>query len=139
MDDLDDEELEDMEIISPSPMLVGLEMDPNAMEGGSVLPVWKKDFGEIGAGEEAISLMSRDGSDSAAQTPIQSEYPKGEGDMSPPPPSRQPSKSTVDEGDALLVDMGGSEEDEYSMRLSMASTANSVGPEVSPRRASYLL
>ena len=136
VDDLDDEDLEDMEIISPSPMLVGLEMDPNAGGGGGGPSMRKKDFGGIEAAEEGRSLINRDGSDSAAQTPIQSAHPKGVGDGSPPPPSRQPSKSTVDEGDALLVDVDENDEEGYSMRFSV-STSNSVGREISPRRASF--
>ena len=136
VDDLDDEDLEDMEIISPSPMLVGLEMDPNARGGSGGPSVRRIDSGGIGEAEEGISLLNQGGSDSAAQTPIQSAYPKGEGDRSPPPPSRQPSKSTVDEGDALLVDADGNDEEGYSMRFSV-STTNSVGREVSPRRASF--
>jgi len=132
VDDLDDEDLEDMEIISPSPMLVGLEMDPNARGGGSGPSVRKKDFTGIGEAEEGLALINQGGSD--GQTPIQSTHPKGQGDMSPPPPGRHPSKSTVDEGGALLVDAD--DEEGYSMRLSM-STTNSVGREVSPRRASF--
>jgi len=125
-----------MEIIAPSPMLIGLEMDPNARGGGAGPSMRKKDFGGIGEAEEGTSLINRDGSDSASQSPVQGVHPKGEGDRSPPPVSRQPSKSTVDEGDALLVDMDENDEEGYSMRFSV-STSTSVGREVSPRRASF--
>jgi len=139
VDDLDDEDLEDMEIISPSPMLVGLVMGPSARGEGSEPLVRKEGFGGTVVEEEASLLINRDGNDSAAQTPIQSVHPRGEGDRSSLPPSRQPSKSTVEEGDALLVDAGGIDEDldEYSMRLSLGSVANSDRRIVSPRRASF--
>lgn len=141
VDDLDDEDLDDVEIVASRPMLVGLGIEPNVKGGGSVVsPVWKRGFNGIGAeGEEAISLMNRDGSHSAAQTPIRSAHPEGQGDRSSLPPSRQPSKSTVDEGDALLVDAG-ENDDGYardSMISSVASTMRSEGLEVSPRRTSY--
>ena len=144
MDDLDDEDLEDMEITSRRPMLVGLEIDPEMRGEGSERPVWRKGFDGVGVrGEEVIPLMNRDGNDGASQTPIQSTHSKGEGGRSSSPPSRQPSKSTVDEGDALLVDEEENEEedtDEYlrdPMRSSLASTMNSEKREVSPRRTSY--
>jgi len=145
VDDLDDEDLEDVEVTSHRPMLFGLEIDPNVGGGGSGKPLWRKEFDGIGVErEEAISLMDRNGTGSAAQTPIRSAHsnPKGEGDRSSSPPSRQPSKSTVDEGDALLADADENygDPDEYlrdQMRSSMASTVNSGGPEVSPRRSSY--
>jgi len=136
VDDLDDEDLEDMEIISPSPMLVGLDMDPTARGEGGGSSTRKVDFDGIEKAEEGISLINQGGSESAAQTPIQSTHPKAEGDRSPPPPSRHPSKSTVDEGDALLADADENDEEGYSMRLSM-STTNSVGREISPRRVSF--
>jgi len=146
VDDLDDEDLEDMEITSHRPMLVGLEIDPNMMEKGGGEPLWKKEYDGLGMeGEENIALMNQDGETSAAQTPTRSTHthPKGEGNRNSLPPSRQPSKSTVDEGDALLADGDGSDEegsDEHPrdpMRSSMASTVASIqGREVSPRRAS---
>ena len=135
VDDLDEEELEDMEIVSRRPMLVGLEIDPNAMGEGSGGAVWREGFDGINVeGEEAISLMNRGENNSVANTPIRSvhSHSKGEGGRNSLPPSRHPSKSTVDEGDALLVDA-----DAYS-RSSMASTVHSESWEVSPRRTSYL-
>jgi len=77
-----------------------------------------------------------DGNDSAAQTPIQSVHLKGEGGRSSLPPSRQPSKSTVDEGDALLpvVDAGGHDRvkdpDGHSMWFLVGSIGNSDRQEV---------
>jgi len=146
VDDLDDEDLEDMEVTSPRPMLFGLEIDPNVRGEGSGKPLWRKEFDGIGVErEEAISLMDRNGTESASQTPIRSahSHPKGEGNRSSSPPSRQPSKSTVDEGDGLLAGADENDEedpDEYMRdppRASMTSTVNSHGLEVSPRRSSY--
>lgn len=142
MDDLDDEDLEDTEITSREPMLVGLEIYPDVREGeGSRGPVWRRGFDEVG--EEIIPLMDRDGENSAAQTPMRSMHSEGEGDRNSLPPNRQPSKSTVDETDALLVGEDENDEEDpdgYSrdpMRSSLASTVNSEVQEVSPRRVSY--
>ena len=141
VDDLDDEDLEDVEIISQRPMLVGLGIDPNLRGEGSGEAVRRKGFDGIGAeGEEVIALMTCDGNDSATQTPMQSARSKGEGDRDSLPPSRQPSKSTVDEGDALLGDADENDDEdteEFHPRSSMASTVNSKFREVSPRRTSY--
>ena len=142
VDDLDDEDLEDTEITSREPMLVGLEIYPDVREGeGSRGPVWRRGFDEVG--EEIIPLMDRDGENSAAQTPMRSMHSEGEGDRNSLPPNRQPSKSTVDETDALLVGEDENDEEDpdgYSrdpMRSSLASTVNSEVQEVSPRRVSY--
>jgi len=144
VDDLDDEDLEDMEIISPRPILAGLEVDMGMRGEGHVESLWRKDFDGIGVErEEAISLISPTGNKSAAQTPIRSahSHPTSEGDRNLLPLNRQPSKSTVDEGDALLADPDDDDDsDGFSrdlMRSSMASTVNSEGREVSPRRVSY--
>ena len=146
MDDLDEEDLEDREITSRRPILVGLEIDPNIRGEGSGEPWWREVLDGIGVErEETVSLMNQNGNNSAAQTPVRSthSHPKGKGDEKSSPPSRQPSKSTVDEGDALLFDGGENDEDsdEYSrdpMRTSLASTVNSEGRVVSVRRTSYL-
>lgn len=146
VDELDDEDLEDVEITSRRPMLVGLEIDPNVVGVGSGMPLWRKEFDGIGVeGEEAISLMKQNGNNGMVQTPTSSahSHSKGEGDRNSLPPSRQPSKSTVDEGDRLLADADANDDDDsdgYSrdpMRSSMTSTVNSEGGVVSPRRTSY--
>jgi len=143
VDDLDDEDLEDMEITSRRPILVGLEVDMSMRGDGSVESLWKKDFDGIGVQrEEAISLISPTGNKSATPTPIRSahSHSTGESDRDSLPLNRQPSKSTVDEGDALLVDADDDDSDGFSrdlMRSSMASTVNSDGRQVSPRRMSY--
>lgn len=143
VDDLDEEDLEDVEITSRRPMLVGLEIDPTMGGEGSAEPLWRKEFDGIKVeGEEALSLMNRSGNNSAAQTPIRSAHSDSrvEGHRSSPPLSRQPSKSTVDEGDALLVITDDDDSDGYSrdpMRTSMASTVNSERREVIPRSTPY--
>ena len=146
VDELDDEDLEDMEITSRRPILVGLEVDMSMRGGGSVESLWRKDFDGIGVRrEEAVSLISPTGNKSTAQTPIRSthSHSTGEGDRNSLPLNRQPSKSTVDEGDALLVDADDDDGDPGGyprdlMRSSMASTVNSeLGRQVSPRRVSY--
>ena len=142
VDDLDDEDLEDMEIESRRPMYVGLQIDPNMRGEGSGGPVWRKGFDGIGAGgEEAMPFVTRSESISSAQTPIRSVPPKS--DRSSLPPSRHPSKSTVEEGDALLVYADENEEEPDSghsmgpFRPSLASTVESEDREVIPRRTSY--
>ena len=144
VDDLDDDDLEDMEITSHRPILVGLEVDRSMRGEGSVESLWRKDFDGIGVQrEEAVSLISPTGNKSAAQTPIRSahSHSTGEGDRNSLPLNRQPSKSTVDEGDGLLVDADDDDLDGYPrdlMRSSMASTVNSeLGRQVSPKRMSY--
>lgn len=137
---MDDEDLEDVEIISRRPILVGLEIGPSVGGEGSGEPLWKKEFDGIRVeGEEAVSLMNRNGNNSAAQTPIRGAHSdsRGEGDRSSLPPSRQPSKSTVDEGDALLADTDDEDLVRYPGRPSMASTVDSDRQEVRPRITSY--
>jgi len=133
-----------MEITSHRPILVGLGIGPSVRGEGNVESLWRKDFDGIGVErEEAISLISPTGNNSAARTPIRStrSHSTGKGDRNSSPPSRQPSKSTVHEGVGLLVDADDEEDlDEYSrdpMRSSMASTVDSEGRVVSPRRTSY--
>ena len=84
-------------------MLVGPEIDPNAMGEGSGEAVWREGFNGISVeGGEAISLMNRGKNNGVANTPIRSAHShlKGKGDRNLLPPSQHPSKSTVDEGDA---------------------------------------
>ncbi|KAF9779784.1 hypothetical protein BJ322DRAFT_1113088 [Thelephora terrestris] len=140
--DADDEDLEDVEISSHRPMLFGLDIDPGAVGEGGGLPLWRKDFDGVRMeGEEVTSLMSRNGKPIIVRTPVRStpSHPKVEGDTESLPPGKKPSKSTVEEDDALLVD---SDEDldsplRYPPRASIASTANSDAREVTPRRTSY--
>ena len=138
MDDLDEEDPEDREIISDRPILVGLEMGEGRSES-----LWRKDFDGIEVErEEAISLMSPARNKSTAQTPIRSahSHSPGQGDRNSLPLNRQPSKSTVDEEDALLVDADDDDDlDGYSRDPIRASitTMNSECREVSPRRTSY--
>ena len=142
--DVDDEDLEDVEITSRRPILAGLRMDPNKVGESSVSPLWRKEFDGMGVeGEEIVSLVNRNGSNGDPLSPVQSTHSsKGEGDRESLPPARQPSKSTVDEGDALLVEMGEEGWDRYSReqaRTSIASTVNSSyqAREITPARMSY--
>lgn len=143
MDDLDEEELEDVEIVSRSPMLVGLKIDPDVRGEGSGEPLWRKDPYGIGVeAEKVIVFMNRSGSHGAAQTPISAHpHPKSKGDRDSLPLSRHPSDSTAHEGSALLADPDDCDDlDGYPrdpMRSSLASTVNSEGQQVSPRRTSY--
>ena len=136
-DDDDDEELEDIEITSSRPMLVGLEIDPNGVGEGSGSPLWRKEFDRVGV-EEVTSLMSRNAKAVAARTTVRSTYSPPMVDTESLLPSRQPSKSTVEEG-ALLVDVDWDLDSplRYPPRASIASTVNSDPREVIPRRLSY--
>ena len=132
VDDLDDEDLEDMEITSRRPMLVGLGINlPDVRGEGSGQVPLRREFGGKEAGEEALPLMI--GSNSS--TPIRSAYflLENGGEKSFSPHRRR----TVNQGDGFLVDVG--EEDEYTMnvlRMSVASTIDG-GQRVSPRRWSF--
>ena len=127
-----------MEITARRPMLVGLGIDlPDVRGESSSQALLRKEFGgKERGGEEGVPLMIPGGSNSS--TPIRSAHfpSEGGGDRNSLPPSRQPSRSTADEGDGLLVDVG--EEDEYSMDPLRMSLASTVGRRVSPRRASFL-
>lgn len=106
-DDFDDEDLEEVEIISHRPMLVGLGIDPNVVEQSNREPLWKREYDVIGAeGEEVVSLMDRKGK-SVVRTPMRSargSHLMGDGDANLTLLGRQSSKSTVGEAGALLVD-----------------------------------
>ena len=134
VDDLDEEDLEDIEITSRRPMLVGLGIDLPDMRGeSSTQAMMRKEFAvKALEGEEGLPLML--GSNNS--TPIRSaHFPSGgrcERCSSPL------ARYTVDQGDVLLVDVG--DEDEYVMdplRMSVASTLDDGGRRVSPRRWSF--
>jgi len=137
VDDLDDEDLEDVEITSRRPMLVGLGIDlPDVRGESSGQALLRGGFGRTEIGEEGVPLII--GSNSS--TPIRSAHfpSEGGGGRNSLPPSRQPSKSTAGDKDGLLVDVG--DENEYSMdqlRMSVASTIDGGGRRVSPRRSSF--
>jgi len=143
--DLDDEEIGDVEVTSRRPILFGLGMDSNVVGQGSGKHLWRRGFDGTGVeGQEVVSLMDR-GGESSAQTPVRSAISRPIGDGSDGKwlhPGRQPSTSSIDEANALLVDAYGYDEDSdrYSRDHSRPSFASAVGSEareVTPRRQSY--
>jgi len=82
---------------------------------------------------------NRNGKPIAARTPVRSTFSPPRVATESLPPGRQPSKSTVEEDYALLVDVDWDLDSPltYPPRASIASTANSDPREVIPRRLSY--
>jgi hypothetical protein len=108
-EDMDDEDLEDVEITSRRPMLVGLGIGPSVMGQGSGRPLWRREYDGIGLEEEeAISLMDPKGK-STARTPVRRarSHPMGDSNQGLALPGRQLSESTVDEVGSLLADKYG--------------------------------
>lgn len=109
LDDMDNEEIEVVGVTSRRPMLASLVIDSDAVGGGNGKLSWRREFDGIGAEEEVGSLMERKGKNKA-RTPIRSAHsPRICGGLWTPL-VRRPSKSALDEVDALLADAHGYDE-----------------------------